>query len=63
VVVGTLYKQMQLKPSILEEYSKEVGVIVNSFSGFFCCQNAFVLRFFLLSVCILGRVLLIKMLS
>jgi hypothetical protein len=46
VVVGTLYKQMQLKPSILEEYSKEVGSFVNSFLGFFCCQNAFVLRFF-----------------
>jgi hypothetical protein len=24
VVVGTLYKQMQLKPSVLDEYSKEV---------------------------------------
>ncbi|KAH9565765.1 hypothetical protein CY35_04G094700 [Sphagnum magellanicum] len=27
VVVGTLYKQMQLKPSILEEYSKERSVV------------------------------------
>lgn len=24
IVVGTLYKQMKLKPSILDEYSKEV---------------------------------------
>lgn len=24
MVVGTLYKQMQLKPSVLDEYSKEV---------------------------------------
>jgi DNA polymerase delta subunit 2 len=28
VVVGTLYKQMQLKPSILEEYSKERSVVL-----------------------------------
>jgi hypothetical protein len=57
VVVGTLYKQMQLKPSILEEYSKEVGFFVNSFLGFFavkmpscsgfsCCQYAFLVGLF-----------------
>lgn len=27
IVVGTLYKHMKLKPSILEEYSKEVILI------------------------------------
>ena len=31
VVIGTLYKQMQLKPSVLDEYAKEVHVPVNSF--------------------------------
>ncbi len=57
VVVGTLYKQMQLKPSILEEYSKEVGFFINSFlgffavkmpscSGFFCFQYLFLVGFF-----------------
>lgn len=25
IVIGTLYKQMQLKPSVLDEYSKEVS--------------------------------------
>ena len=27
-IVGTLYKHMKLKPSILDEYSKTVGVLV-----------------------------------
>ena len=27
VIVGTLYKHMKLKPCILDEYSKEVGVV------------------------------------
>lgn len=24
IIIGTLYKQMKLKPSVLDEYSKEV---------------------------------------
>lgn len=26
IIVGTLYKNMKLKPSILDEYSKEVSI-------------------------------------
>jgi hypothetical protein len=40
VVVGTLYKQMQLKPSILEEYSKEVGFLLIP-SWFFLLSKCF----------------------
>lgn len=31
MIVGTLYKHMKLKPCILDEYSKEVELLVNNY--------------------------------
>lgn len=43
IVIGTLYKQMQLKPSVLDEYSKEV--VCNSTMSFTQNCNGMQLEF------------------
>jgi hypothetical protein len=52
IVIGTLYKEMKLKPCILDEYAKEVRSVPTGRSRTFSCA---LIAVHLFSVCAVAR--------